>query len=81
MLATGAGLLLAQAPGGEAKPDTKAAPDRPVAKKADAEPRSEVRGRVVDPAGQVLGVLAETYVSRRYARELERVQEGVFGEA
>jgi CIC family chloride channel protein len=36
---------------------------------------------VVDPAGQVLGVLAETYVSRRYARELERVQEGLFGEA
>jgi CIC family chloride channel protein len=36
---------------------------------------------VVDPHGGVLGVLAETYVSRRYARELERVQEGLFGEA
>jgi CIC family chloride channel protein len=36
---------------------------------------------VVDPAGQVLGVLAETYVSRRYARELEKVQEDLFGEA
>jgi CIC family chloride channel protein len=36
---------------------------------------------VVDPAGQVLGVLAEVYVSRRYAKELERVQEGLFGEA
>jgi CIC family chloride channel protein len=36
---------------------------------------------VVDPAGGVLGVLAEVYVSRRYAKELERVQEGVFGEA
>jgi CIC family chloride channel protein len=35
---------------------------------------------VVDPAGQLLGVLAENYVSRRYARELERVQEGLFGE-
>lgn len=36
---------------------------------------------VVDPEGAVLGVLAEVYVSRRYAKELERVQEGVFGEA
>jgi CIC family chloride channel protein len=36
---------------------------------------------VVDPAGQLLGVLAENYVSRRYAKELERVQEGLFGEA
>lgn len=35
---------------------------------------------VVDPDGAVLGVLAEVYVSRRYAKELERVQEGVFGE-
>ncbi len=35
---------------------------------------------VVDRAGQVLGVLAESYVSRRYAKELERVQEGLFGE-
>jgi CIC family chloride channel protein len=36
---------------------------------------------VVDPAGQVVGVLAETYVSKRYAKELEKVQEGLFGEA
>ena len=36
---------------------------------------------VIDEAGGVLGLLAEVYVSRRYARELERVQEGVFGEA
>jgi CIC family chloride channel protein len=36
---------------------------------------------VVDADGAVLGVLAEVYVSRRYAKELERVQEGVFGEA
>ena len=35
---------------------------------------------VVDPEGAVLGVLAEVYVSRRYAKELEKVQEGVFGE-
>jgi len=35
---------------------------------------------VVDPAGVVLGVLAEVYVARRYAKELERVQEGMFGE-
>jgi CIC family chloride channel protein len=35
---------------------------------------------VVDEAGEVLGVLAEAYVSRRYARELEKVQEGLFGE-
>jgi hypothetical protein len=27
----------------------------------------------------VLGLLAEAYVSRRYAKELERVQEGLFG--
>ncbi|MDB5446673.1 MAG: hypothetical protein JWQ97_1990, partial [Phenylobacterium sp.] len=36
---------------------------------------------VVDPDGAVLGVLAEVYVSRRYAKELEKVQEGLFGEA
>jgi hypothetical protein len=36
---------------------------------------------VIDPNGTVLGVLAEVYVSKRYAKELERVQEGVFGEA
>jgi CIC family chloride channel protein len=36
---------------------------------------------VIDPAGQVLGVLAENYVSRRYAKELEKVQEGLFGES
>jgi CIC family chloride channel protein len=35
---------------------------------------------VVDSTGQVLGVLAENYVSRRYAKELEKVQEGLFGE-
>ncbi|CAN7577144.1 chloride channel protein [Phenylobacterium sp. LjRoot225] len=36
---------------------------------------------VIDPSGVVLGVLAEVYVSKRYAKELERVQEGVFGES
>jgi len=36
---------------------------------------------VVDPSGQVLGVLAEVYVSKRYAKELERAQERLFGEA
>jgi CIC family chloride channel protein len=36
---------------------------------------------VVDAEGAVVGLLTEVYVSRRYARELERVQEGVFGEA
>ena len=36
---------------------------------------------VVDDGGVVVGLLAEVYVARRYARELERVQEGVFGEA
>lgn len=35
---------------------------------------------VVDPAGTVLGVLAEVYVSKRYAKELERAQEQLFGE-
>lgn len=35
---------------------------------------------VVDPEGQVLGLLAEAYVSRRYARELEKIQQGLFGE-
>jgi CIC family chloride channel protein len=34
---------------------------------------------VVDADRKVLGLLAEAYVSRRYAKELERVQEGVFG--
>ncbi|CAN7218917.1 chloride channel protein [Phenylobacterium sp. LjRoot219] len=36
---------------------------------------------VVDPSGEVLGVLAEVYVSKRYAKELERAQEQLFGEA
>jgi CIC family chloride channel protein len=36
---------------------------------------------VVDSAGRLLGVLAENYVSRRYAKELEKVQEGLFGES
>lgn len=36
---------------------------------------------VVDDAGQLLGVLAENYVTRRYARELEKRQREVFGEA
>jgi CIC family chloride channel protein len=36
---------------------------------------------VVDPSGAVLGVLAEVYVSKRYAKELERAQERLFGEA
>jgi CIC family chloride channel protein len=36
---------------------------------------------VVDAKGDVVGLLAEAYVSRRYARELEKVQEGLFGEA
>jgi protocatechuate 3,4-dioxygenase beta subunit len=74
LLAAGAGLLLAQAPGGEAKPDTKAAPDRPVAKKADADKRFEMRGRVVDPDGQpVNGAKVYRVVSRRldYERGVE----------
>jgi CIC family chloride channel protein len=36
---------------------------------------------VVDPSGAVLGVLAEVYVSKRYAKVLERAQERLFGEA
>jgi hypothetical protein len=28
----------------------------------------------------VLGLLAEVYVARRYAKELEKVQQGLFGE-
>ena len=35
---------------------------------------------VVDAGGAVVGLLAEAYVSRRYAKELERVQESLFGE-
>ena len=35
---------------------------------------------VVNGAGEVVGLLAEIYVSRRYAKELEKVQEGLFGE-
>jgi len=35
---------------------------------------------VIDEAGGVLGLLAEVYVARRYARELERAQEDLFGE-
>jgi CIC family chloride channel protein len=35
---------------------------------------------VVDGEGKVLGLLAQPYVSRRYARELEKVQMDLFGE-
>lgn len=35
---------------------------------------------VVDANGEVLGLLAELYVSRRYAKELEKVQQDLFGE-
>jgi CIC family chloride channel protein len=35
---------------------------------------------VVDEDGAVLGLLAEIYVTRRYAKELEAVQQGIFGE-
>jgi CIC family chloride channel protein len=36
---------------------------------------------VLDEDRQVLGLLAEVYVTRRYAKELEAVQQGLFGEA
>ncbi len=36
---------------------------------------------VTDGTGKVLGLLAEVYVARRYAKELEKVQRGLFGEA
>jgi CIC family chloride channel protein len=35
---------------------------------------------VVDRDGRVLGLLAQPYVSRRYARELEKIQMELFGE-
>lgn len=35
---------------------------------------------VTDETGKVLGLLAEVYVARRYAKELEKVHQGVFGE-
>ncbi|MFN3523338.1 MAG: chloride channel protein [Phenylobacterium sp.] len=35
---------------------------------------------VIDPDGQVLGLLAEAYAARRYARELEKSQRDLFGE-
>ena len=35
---------------------------------------------VIDPDGAVVGLLAQVYVSRRYAKELEQVQESLFGE-
>ncbi len=35
---------------------------------------------VVGPEGEVLGLLSEAYVSRRYAAELERAQRELFGE-
>jgi CIC family chloride channel protein len=35
---------------------------------------------VVDAEHKVLGLLAEAYVTRRYAKELEKVQQGLFGE-
>jgi CIC family chloride channel protein len=36
---------------------------------------------VVDGSGEVLGLLAEVYVARRYARELEALQQSLFGES
>ncbi len=35
---------------------------------------------VVDADRRVLGLLAEAYVARRYAKELEKMQQGLFGE-
>ncbi|WP_293497693.1 hypothetical protein [Phenylobacterium sp.] len=35
---------------------------------------------VTDETRKVLGLLAEVYVARRYAKELEKVQQGLFGE-
>lgn len=35
---------------------------------------------VVDADHKVLGLLAEAYVARRYAKELEKMQQGLFGE-
>lgn len=35
---------------------------------------------VVDADHHVLGLLAEAYVSRRYSKELEKVQQGLFGD-
>ncbi|MBN8840123.1 MAG: hypothetical protein J0I25_07965 [Sphingomonadales bacterium] len=35
---------------------------------------------VLDPAGQVLGIVTETYVHRRYAEELDKAQRDLFGE-
>jgi len=36
---------------------------------------------VLGPGHSVLGLLAESYVTRRYARELEKVQQDLFGES
>ena len=36
---------------------------------------------VLDPAGQVLGIVTEIYVHRRYAEELDKAQRDLFGEA
>ncbi len=35
---------------------------------------------VVDADHQVLGLLGEGFVIRRYAKELEQIQQGLFGE-
>jgi CIC family chloride channel protein len=35
---------------------------------------------VTDETGKVLSLLAEVYVARRYAKELAKVQQGLFGE-
>jgi len=36
---------------------------------------------VVDPEMRLLGLVSEVYVARRYAKELEKIQQGLFGEA
>jgi CIC family chloride channel protein len=61
--------------------DVKLSPDMNIAevmKAFDATETDELA--VVDESGTVLGLLAELYVSRRYAKELEQVQQGLFGE-
>jgi len=62
--------------------DTVLTPDMNIVEVMELFDRTETEElAVVDPDLKVLGLLAEAYVARRYARELEKIQMELFGES
>jgi chloride channel protein, CIC family len=63
------------------RPDETVAPERNIAEVMQAFDRLGVDDlAVVTPEGELLGLLTETHVRKRYADELERAQRELFGE-